>query len=256
MGDLTNPRPTSLLTVATMVAVALAAVLGGVAWAAIPDQGGTIHGCYQTTTGLLQPKVGTLRVIDPSSGQACQAGESALSFSQTGPVGPVGPKGATGPVGPKGDTGAVGPKGDTGAVGPKGDTGAVGPKGDTGPAGPPGPVTPDRGFAASCAGTCPTLPGFMRPDTTVVQVSVPPGSYLVSATITGSTPSGGHYGSFACGINERPRYATGVTPGAFPVTGQALTLPAGGSLALICNSSFEVVIEEANLHAIQVSSIN
>jgi hypothetical protein len=124
---------------------------GGVAaFAAIPDSGGVIHGCYQKN-------VGNLRVIDSDDGDKCRPSEIAIQWSQTGPAGPVGPqgpKGDTGPAGPAGPVGPVGPqgekgdKGDTGATGPagpKGDTGATGPagpKGDTGATGPAGPQGP------------------------------------------------------------------------------------------------------------------
>src|SRR3954451_2793988 len=95
---------------------------GAVALAAIPDSSGEIHGCYQKN-------VGNLRVIDPSDGDKCPPPEIALTWSQTGPQGQVGP---VGPQGPKGDTGATGPQG------PKGDTGATGPQGPAGPQGEPG----------------------------------------------------------------------------------------------------------------------
>lgn len=128
--------------------VAGAALAGGaVTWAAIPDSGGAIHGCYQKN-------VGNLRVIDPSAGDSCRPSEIPITWSQTGPQGPQGPTGPTGPQGPKGDTGATGPQGPigpTGPTGPKGDTGATGPQGPIGqtgatgpqgPAGPPGPQGP------------------------------------------------------------------------------------------------------------------
>jgi hypothetical protein len=82
--------------------------------------------------------VGTIRLIDPSrSGFTghCTHAETQISWNQSGPAGPVGPKGDTGPQGPKGDTGPQGPQGEPGA---KGDTGPQGPKGDTGPQGPAG----------------------------------------------------------------------------------------------------------------------
>jgi Collagen triple helix repeat (20 copies) len=118
--------------------VVVGAVGGGVAFAAIPDSSGVIHGCYQKN-------VGNLRVIDPSAGDNCRPSEIAISWSQTGPQGPTGPTGPTGPQGPKGDTGATGPAGPAGPAGPKGDTGATGPqgpKGDTGATGPQGPAGP------------------------------------------------------------------------------------------------------------------
>ena len=68
----------------------LAAVLGGVvvaaagsiAWAAIPDSGGVIHGCYKTSNG-------DLRVIDPGAGDSCRAREVALDWGQFGPTAEV-----------------------------------------------------------------------------------------------------------------------------------------------------------------------
>ena len=119
--------------------VVLALVGAGIAYAAIPDSSGVIHGCYST-------KNGALRVIDSSA--KCANGEVALNWNQQGPkgdTGATGPQGAVGPqgpAGPKGDTGAAGPQGapgPAGAQGPKGDTGATGPQGAVGPQGPAGP---------------------------------------------------------------------------------------------------------------------
>jgi ChpA-C len=88
--------PSPALTVAF---VALIVALGGVAVAAIPGPDGVIHACYadnnavsQVGAGLapgtevVSPK-GALRVID--SGESCGAGETPLSFNQTGPAGPA-----------------------------------------------------------------------------------------------------------------------------------------------------------------------
>jgi hypothetical protein len=75
----------------------LGAVLGGTtaALASIPDPNGVIHGCVGVDSGLLQ-------VIDPSTGQTCGAGDTAVDFNQQGPQGPKGDKGD------KGDPGAPG----------------------------------------------------------------------------------------------------------------------------------------------------
>ncbi len=112
-----------------------AILAGGAAFAAIPDSNGVINGCFQKN-------VGNLRVIDPSAGDSCRPSEVPISWSQTGPAGPQGPKGdtgATGPQGPKGDTGATGPQGPAGPIGPAGPTGATGAQGPAGPVGPAGP---------------------------------------------------------------------------------------------------------------------
>lgn len=76
------------------------------AFGAIPGTGGTITGCYKTTLGVH----GTpLSIIDPSKGETCGAGNSAVNWNQTGPQGPAGPAGAASTV--PGPTGATGPQG-------------------------------------------------------------------------------------------------------------------------------------------------
>jgi hypothetical protein len=74
------------------VGVVVAAAVGGIAYASIPDTGGVIHGCYVKTSG-------DLRVID-SGGKGCDPGERPLNWSQAGAAGPTGLTGATGPQGP------------------------------------------------------------------------------------------------------------------------------------------------------------
>jgi hypothetical protein len=67
-----------------LAAAALVVLVGaGIAYATIPDSGGTIHACYKTSGG-------TLRVIDAGS---CLASEQPLSWSQTGPQGLQGARG-------------------------------------------------------------------------------------------------------------------------------------------------------------------
>lgn len=76
-------------------AVAVVAVAAGTtAFAAIPDGGGAIHGCYDKQSG-------TLRVTDTAtnSPKACTNKEAALDWSQRGP------QGIPGDRGPKGDSG-------------------------------------------------------------------------------------------------------------------------------------------------------
>lgn len=78
----------------------------GLAAAAIPDAGGTYHGCYDTTSGAL-------RVIDRDAGHVCGANERLISWNKQGQTGPAGPKG---PTGPKGLTGPTGPRGASGGI--------------------------------------------------------------------------------------------------------------------------------------------
>jgi hypothetical protein len=65
-------------------------VVGGIAYATIPDGGGVIHACYPKNQGAL-------RVIDTDKAQTCSSSESSLTWSQTGPPGQQGPPGPTGP---------------------------------------------------------------------------------------------------------------------------------------------------------------
>lgn len=53
--------------------------------AAIPDSHGTIHACYQFAQGVT-PK-GTLRTIDPSTGEACRFYERPLNWNANGVAG-------------------------------------------------------------------------------------------------------------------------------------------------------------------------
>ncbi len=76
---------------------------------------------------------GTLRsVVFGGTPEACRAGDTSVTWSQTGPTGPQGDTGPQGPQGPQGDTGPQGPQGDTGPQGPTGATGATGPQGPAG----------------------------------------------------------------------------------------------------------------------------
>jgi hypothetical protein len=88
-----HPRPRRPTAPLVLSVLALVAALGGVAYSAIPDPMGVIHGCYMNTGR-------TLRVID--SAASCDAGETALNWSQQGPAGAPGPAGAQGPEGPPG----------------------------------------------------------------------------------------------------------------------------------------------------------
>jgi hypothetical protein len=74
-----RPSPATAIALA-----ALGVALGGVAFAAIPDSNGTIHGCFQKGNG-------SLRVVE-SSGD-CRANEAAITWGQQGPPGPPGASG-------------------------------------------------------------------------------------------------------------------------------------------------------------------
>lgn len=71
--------------------------------AAVADTAATpISACANLT-------LGTLRVIDRTTGQRCLPGlERELAWNTTGPVGPAGPEGPAGPAGPAGADGKAG----------------------------------------------------------------------------------------------------------------------------------------------------
>ena len=60
-----------------IVAVALVATGGGIAYATIPDAGGVVHSCYTKSSGAW-------RVIDTGLGQTCKANEAALDLYSKG----------------------------------------------------------------------------------------------------------------------------------------------------------------------------
>jgi hypothetical protein len=94
-------------------------------------------------------KAGAIKIV--SAAAKCPAGQSKISWNNTGPqgpagkAGPAGPAGLAGPAGPQGRTGPRGAQGAQGAAGPQGPggpQGAAGPQGPAGPAGPQGPAGP------------------------------------------------------------------------------------------------------------------
>jgi hypothetical protein len=114
-----------------------------------------IHACYDNK--------GSVHLIDPAGSgglpTSCAAGETALSFNQSGPAG---------------STGAAGPTGPAGAAGPTGPTGAAGPTSPTGAAGTVSTVY-DTGFAPY------TSHRSLSDGGTRVYLSLPAGSYAVTA---------------------------------------------------------------------------
>lgn len=151
----------SKLVTAIVGGLIVAVAVGSVAWAAIPDANGVIHGCYVKRTGAL-------RVID--TGMACKATETALQWSQKGP------QGLTGTPGTPGTPGA------TGAPGPQG------------PAGPEGARGPSKLYAQYRDLYFGSQPNVLGPEYFLLgELNVPAGSFLVNATITEFGPAFGGY---------------------------------------------------------------
>ena len=89
-----------------LAAIAIFAVAGGVAYAAIPDAGtGVYHAC-------MLKNVGTIRIIDPERQRCSSSLEVEITFNKEGPTGNPG---ATGPPGPPGQPGRDGRDGQDGA---------------------------------------------------------------------------------------------------------------------------------------------
>jgi len=73
-----------------IAAVALFAVAGGLAYAAIPDAAGVIQGCYRVST---DDQRGQLRVVE--SAASCRSNESPIQWNVTGATGAQGPAGTS-----------------------------------------------------------------------------------------------------------------------------------------------------------------
>jgi hypothetical protein len=89
-------------------ALAAAAAVGSVGYAAIPSADGTISACRDGQ--------GRLKVIDAEAGATCSSGQQAMKWNQQGPQGPVGPQGPRGITGLQGPAGPAGPQGSPGPV--------------------------------------------------------------------------------------------------------------------------------------------
>jgi hypothetical protein len=83
---------------------AMLVVSAGVAYAAIPDSNGVIHGCIKKSGGDDDDGggKGSLRVIDTAKGESCKRKETALKWNQTGPAGTPGQDGEDGEDGEDG----------------------------------------------------------------------------------------------------------------------------------------------------------
>src|SRR5262249_48167355 len=128
-------------------AVLALGVIEGIAYAAIPDTNGVIHGCYNPNAA--RGANGTpLNILDSAAG-SCNGNQREITWNQGGPAGPMGATGASGATGSRGDTGA------TGATGPAGAQGATGATGSQGPGARTFQATVPRGQEATLA----TLPG-------------------------------------------------------------------------------------------------
>jgi hypothetical protein len=222
----------------------------GVAYAAIPDAGGVIHSCYNTGSN----PSGALRVIDTGAGATCSKNEKALNFNQTGPQGP---QGDPGPQGPKGDTGPQGPQGDPGPQGPKGDTGNTGPAGPQGPKGDTGATGPAGPSDVWYAEHNPIQDVGSGLDTTLVSVTLPAGSYEVTAggTLFGTNARASCWISTPGG-QESPRGFDIPYVNSVSVT-NVVTLAAEGTVSFDCFANLaSPQAQSVSLAALQVANVH
>ena len=89
-------------------------------------------------------------------------------------------------IGAVGPTGPVGPPGVQGAPGQQGPAGPEGPQGEQGPQGPAGSTAPPTVYGATFAGG--VSAGALAPGagTTLAQLSLPSGDYVIHAVVTGT----------------------------------------------------------------------
>jgi hypothetical protein len=80
-----------------LAGIAATLAVGSIAVAAIPDVGGTVHGCYEKVSGQL-------RVTDPQTNapKTCTVKETPLDWNLRGIQGLPGPEGPAGPAGEPG----------------------------------------------------------------------------------------------------------------------------------------------------------
>src|ERR1700749_1650284 len=90
---LKSPRRVLKIALPTLAALGAGATVGV---AAIPGPDGSISACINPTSN----PPGAVRIID--SAATCAAGETPISWGQTGPAGPPGPQGPAGPAGARG----------------------------------------------------------------------------------------------------------------------------------------------------------
>ncbi len=180
-----------------------------------------------------------------------------------GPRGPVGAQGARGPQGPQGPAGPIGPTGATGAVGPIGPAGATGATGATGPQGPAG--TNDAAYASVGAATVtaeeiiPLTLTTATADNTLgfennALSATEAGTYLVSYSASGSTPTGDFSTSLYQNGAALPNEQIVQTNSAGAGSKTALvTLAAGDTLALYNTSAETATLSSAGLTALKLA---
>jgi hypothetical protein len=190
--------------------VLAAALVGGAAWATIPDATGVINACYRTS---LDDQKGQVRIVDDPA--SCRSNETPINWNREGPQGT---QGIQGPKGDKGDTGAAGADGTDGVDGQPGTNGTdgapgepgapclptnpacVGPKGDKGDTGDRG--APGANGATGAQGTPGGLSGYQIVLGT--DVAIPAGGWAEGTALcpAGKKAVGGGFLLFGTNSND------------------------------------------------------
>jgi hypothetical protein len=200
--------------------VALAgAAGGGIAYASIPDGEGVIHACYSPNAAA-GPSGAQLKIIDREVA-SCPSGQTEVTWSQTGPQGLPGEKGE------KGD------------------------KGDAGEAGPPGPSAAFTNYGEDYE---PIGDGLTR---TVASVTVPAGSYVLSAVVSALDVDDLQF--VQCGFvapgTVHGHFAVLVSDGTEPMLGDVAVAFAANTIFLRCTAHGGRIDVLAEMIATQVGSV-
>lgn len=149
---------------------------------------GLASGSTPATTyyACLNQRLGILFGVNTKQADRCSRGNVAVSWSQTGPIGPAGPQGPAGKTGPQGRTGSPGATGPAGAQGPVGKPGSAGPAGSPGQQGAqgsPGAQGPAGPAGITWKGSWIVGASYLKDDAVAYQ-----GSSYIAVTSTTATP--------------------------------------------------------------------
>jgi|ERR1022692_2848284 hypothetical protein len=181
-----------------------------------------------------------------------QTGTFSVTLGAVGPTGPAGPQGPAGPAGPQGP------------AEPQGATGPQGAQGPTGAQGPPGPAGPSHAYSASCLlPTCSAVYLGPPPLVTILSLSLPSGSYVITAKATAGPANGGVQISCQLVTESAPSVVLDSTTLSCPdqftsLTNSATaTLSGPDSILFQCAGSANGVdVSNSQLIATQVNGIN
>ena len=202
------------------LAALAAAAAGGIAYASIPDANGVIHACYSANgTGL--PGGTPLKIVETT----CTNGQAEITWGQAGPQG---------------------------ARGEKGDPGDKGDKGDPGEPGAPGISAAYTNYAEDWE---PIGNGLTR---TVASVTVPAGSYTLSAVVKATDIDDFEYlqcGFFAPGT-VHGHFAIFTGDGAQPMLGDATVGFGENTIFVRCEAREGTINALAEMIATRVGALS